>query len=196
VFPGTFQRTLSRKRQAIILPRVAGAGMGRYCANATFTRWKGHCMEILSTLGELIVNLARLASELFALAWHYILFIVWVAWWLWGVNWNRTWPFLRQGAWAPLVLLTIVSALVWSRIAPGPRDCLALITVPNFWWQLGYVGMLVAIALFCGWLQGVLQWAPAEVDLEPPAHAHDHDHADDHSHSHGDHGHSHSHGHH
>jgi hypothetical protein len=54
--------------------------------------------------------------------------------------------------------------------------------------------MLAAIALFCGWLQGVFQWAPADVDLSPPVHAHEaHHHDHDHGHSHGDHGHSHGH---
>jgi hypothetical protein len=166
-------------------------------------------MDILHTLGDLVVTLGRLGYELAALGWHYILLIVWVVWWLWGVNWKRTWPALREGAWAPLVLLMLVSALVWSRLAPGACECLGFAVVPNFWWQLGYVAMLVAIALFCGWLQGVFNWAPAEIDLEPPAHGHGtHAHADHghshhaghehgHAHSHGDHGHGdHGHGHH
>ena len=51
-------------------------------------------MEILHTLGELIADLGRLGYELVALGWRYILLIVWVAWWLWGVNWKRTWPVL------------------------------------------------------------------------------------------------------
>ena len=36
-------------------------------------------------LGQLIVQLAALGA-------HWILLIVWVAWWLLGVNWQRTWP--------------------------------------------------------------------------------------------------------
>jgi hypothetical protein len=160
-------------------------------------------MDILHTLGDLIANLGRLAYELIALGWQYILLIVWVAWWLWGVNWKRTWPVLREGAWAPLVLLMIVTALAWSRLAPGPCECLGFAVVPNFWWQLGYVAMLVAIALLCGWLQGVFAWAPAEINLDPPAHGHGHDghghddhghEHDDHSHRHDEHGHSHAHG--
>jgi len=155
-------------------------------------------MDILHTLGDLLRNLTQLGYDLLALGWQHILIILWVVWWLWAVNWRRAWPVLRQGAWAPLVLLVLATALVWSRIAPAPCDCLVLVTVPNFWWQLGYVGMLVAIAFFCGWLQGVLQWAPAEISLDPPAHGHhDGDGHGDHSHSHGDHSHSdHSHGNH
>ncbi|MCI0684200.1 MAG: hypothetical protein L0Y71_18990 [Gemmataceae bacterium] len=130
-------------------------------------------MTILDTLRELLSNLGDLAYQLAALAWQHILLILWVIWWLWGVNWQRAWPVLRQGAWAPLILLMAASALVWSRIAPASCDCLAIVTIPNFWWQLGYVGMLVALMFFCGWLQGVFHWAPADVNLDPPAHGHD-----------------------
>lgn len=172
-------------------------------------------MDILYTLGELIQNLATLLYELFVLAWRYILIIVWIAWFLLGVNWRRTWAFLGQGAWAPLVLLMFLSAITWAALVPSACDCLGLIVVPNFWWQLGYVAMLVAIAFFCGYLQRVFDWAPADISFDPPAehghhghhvqshdlgdhnfsHSHgDHSHSHgDHSHSHGDHGHSHGH---
>ena len=103
---------------------------------------------------------------------------LWCAWWLWAVNWKRAWPVLAQGAWAPVVLLSVVAALAWSRIAPSPCNCLGFVTVPNFWWQLGSVSTLTAIALFCGWLQGYFGWTPQESNLEPPpiAHEHGHDH--------------------
>jgi hypothetical protein len=77
----------------------------------------------------------------------------------------------------PLVLILVVSALVWSQLAPSDCSCLGFITVPNFWWQLGGVGLLAAVTLFCGWLQGVFGWTPAEVELEPPmpaGHGHGH----------------------
>src|SRR5437763_1131546 len=82
------------------------------------------------------------------------------------------WPVLAEGAWVPVVLLMLVGALAWSRISPGPCTCLGFVTLPNFWWQLGAVGGLVALALFCGWLQGLLGWAPEEVNLEPPSAPH------------------------
>jgi hypothetical protein len=101
---------------------------------------------------------------------------IWVAWWLWAVNWKRLWPVLAQGAWAPVLLLVLIVAVVWSRLAPGDCACLGFAVVPNFWWQLGSVSTLVALALFSGWLQGLMGWAPPEVDLEPPAHAADNGH--------------------
>jgi hypothetical protein len=101
--------------------------------------------------------------------------ILWCAWWLGGVNWTKAWPVLAGGGWAPVLLLMAVATLAWSSIQPVPPDWLAL---PNVWWQLACVCGLAAIALFCGWLQGYFGWAPAEIDLEPPAHAgHGADHA-------------------
>jgi hypothetical protein len=101
---------------------------------------------------------------------------LWCAWWLWGVNWSKAWPVLARGAWAPVVLLMLVAALVWSRLNPAPCPCLGFVTIPTFWWQLGGVSALVALALLCGWLQGKLGWAPAEVDLNPPPPATGHGH--------------------
>lgn len=143
-------------------------------------------MAILHTLWELVGNLGTLVYELVVFAWYHILLIVWLVWGLWGINWNRAWRFLAHGAWAPLLLLTMAAALAWSRIAPSHCDCLGLVTVPNFWWQLGSLGLLIALLFFCGWLQGVCQWAPADVNLNPPEHGHAHaHHGADHAH-HGD----------
>jgi hypothetical protein len=134
-------------------------------------------VELWQTLGQLGVVLGRLVVDLLYLAAQWSLLIVWIAWWLWGVNWKKAWPVLAAGGWAPLVLVWVTSALVWSRISPEPCPCLKIVLVPNFWWQLGAVGSLIATALFCGWLQGVFGWTPPEINLEPPAHAaHDHGH--------------------
>jgi hypothetical protein len=117
--------------------------------------------------------------------------VVWCVWWLWAVNWKRAWPALAQGAWVPAVLLVVVAALAWSRIVGA-----------DFWVCLGWVAVMAAVALFCGWLQGAFGWTPAEISLEPPAaHVHEehfHDHALDDapgyahtpepSHAHDDHG--------
>jgi hypothetical protein len=101
---------------------------------------------------------------------------LWCVWWLWGVNWKNAWPVLARGAWVPVILLMFMAALVWSRLAPSPCTCLRLVTIPNFWWQLGSVSALVAVSLLCGWLQGKLGWAPEEVSFEPPPPAPEHGH--------------------
>ncbi len=126
-------------------------------------------VSLFSDLGQVLRILASLIAG-------WTLLIVWIVWWLWGVNWNKCWDALARGAWAPAVLLMLIAALVWSRLQPAPCECLGFVSIPNFWWQLGEVGMFVAIAFFCGWLQGLYHWAPAEMDLNPPAPSHDHAH--------------------
>jgi hypothetical protein len=106
-------------------------------------------------------------------------FALWCAWWLWGVNWKKTWPVLAAGGWVPAVLLMLVTTLVWSHVDQTPLP-LGAVAIPNVWWQLCGVCALAAVALFCGWLQGYFGWTPPEISLEPPA-EHD-DHAHDFSH--------------
>ncbi len=124
--------------------------------------------ELWQALGQLFTSLGNVLAGWQPYLAAIVLLIAWIAWWLWGVNWPRAWAFLAEGAWVPLVLLMIVAALVWSRIAPWTRF--------NFWGQLGGVTLLVLLALFCGWLQGVMHWMPTDVPLEPPAVGHDHGH--------------------
>ena len=80
----------------------------------------------------------------------------------------------------PLTVLAVAGALVWSQIAPSTYALFGLFTVPNFWWQLGGVGLLVLLTLFCGFVQGAYNWSPAEVEIEPPAEDHGHDHGHSH----------------
>jgi WD40 repeat protein len=91
--------------------------------------------------------------------------MAWIAWCLWGVNWDKTWPVLAQGGWIPLVLIAVGGAFVWSQVAPSDRSFPGLSLVPNFYWQLGSVAGLIAVALFCGWLQGIMGWTPAAIGL-------------------------------
>jgi hypothetical protein len=127
--------------------------------------------DLWEPLTALVVNLGRVLAALLWWALSYSLAIAWVAWWLWGVNWRTLWPVLARGAWVVAVLAIVVVALVWSQMAPSTCNCLGIITVPNFWWQLGAVSLLACLTLFCGWLQGVFGWQPAEIPLEPPAEA-------------------------
>jgi hypothetical protein len=75
-----------------------------------------------------------------------------------------------------VALLMVLATLVWSHVAPEQRYWLGL-TLPNVWWQFGCVCALVAVALFCGWLQGEFGWTPPEVSVEPPPVSHEHAHA-------------------
>jgi hypothetical protein len=124
-------------------------------------------IEIVQTLVQLVNIILTLLVEVGTLALRYGLVIAWIAWWLWGVNWTKAWTFLAKGGWIVVVLLDLVSALAWAAMAPSNRDLLGLFSIPNFWWQFGVVSLLVLSALFCGWLQGVLGWAPMEIELQP-----------------------------
>jgi hypothetical protein len=110
----------------------------------------------------------------------WLLLLVWIAWWLWAVDWRKAWPVLAQGAWVPVVLLLSMGALVWSRLVPDRFEIPGVISIGNFWYQLIEVALLAGIALFCGWIQGIRNWAPPEIDLEPPT-AHE-SHGDEHGH--------------
>ena len=102
--------------------------------------------SIWQTVALLVQTLGDLAVQLGTLGAHWLLWIVWAAWWLGAVNAKKTRHVLAIGGWAPAILLILVIALVWSRLEPRACNCLGFVTLPNFWWQLGYVSMLGAIA--------------------------------------------------
>jgi hypothetical protein len=129
-------------------------------------------LAIFQTLYSLLVDLLTLAGQLFSLALSWSLLIVWTAWWLGAVDWPRLRDALRRGAWAPALLLLLVTAFAWSQIAASSCRCLG-IPIGNFWWQLGAVGLLAAYTLFLGWLQGVFGWTPPTIHLDHPAAGHD-----------------------
>lgn len=129
---------------------------------------------IWQSLVTLFMTLLVLIGQLAALGFHFLLWIVWIAWALWAVNWKKTRHVLATGGWAPALLLILLVALVWSRLQTTPLFGFGWL--PNFWWQLLYVTLLAAIAMFCGWLQTVFHWTPANINLEPPVHGHGHDH--------------------
>ena len=142
--------------------------------------------QLFQTLREILPLLLKLVGEVLRLTLHWWLLLLWIAWWLKGVNWQKAWPVLARGAWVPLVLVNLMGALVWSRLYPQDLRLGETSYVPNFWWQLAAVGMLTGSALFCGWLQGVFGWAPAEIELEPVlaehGHGAEHGHAAGHGH--------------
>ena len=133
-------------------------------------------MDIWDSLWNLGVDLGALVAGVLALAMRWSLVIAWVVFWLWAVNWKKLWPVLAHGAWVPFVLLMVIAAIAWSRLDPTDCTCLGFVTVPNFWWHLGGVSLLMALTFLCGWVQGLFGWEPAELDLQAPVitpHSHD-----------------------
>jgi hypothetical protein len=133
-------------------------------------------VELLDTLRQLAIVLFQLLVDLLRMGLTWSLLLFWVAWWTLAVDWRKTWKVLAQGAWVPLVLISVMAAFVWSRIDAQKWNFFDLV-VPNFWWQVGAVGLLVGLTLFCGWVQGVFHWVPAEISLDA-AEATEHDHHD------------------
>jgi hypothetical protein len=131
----------------------------------------------------LVVLLALFAIILWIALWlwTHLPIVLWIAWWLWAVNWSKVWPVLKKGAWLGVVLLIWLAAMVWSHIDPNPWAVPEIGSVPSVWACLGCVCALSALALFCGWLQGVMGWAPAEIELEP---VEEHAHVAEHGHGH------------
>jgi hypothetical protein len=105
--------------------------------------------------------------------------LAFVAWCLWGIDWRKAWPVLAEGGWIPLVLIGAMAGFVWAFVFPTPAIVFGFIPMPNYLWQLEAVGLLICLALACGWLQTRLGWHPPEISFEPPPAAHD-----DHHHAH------------
>ncbi len=103
--------------------------------------------------------------------------IVFVAWCLWAVDWRKTWPVLAEGAWLPLILIAIMAGVVWSLVFPSAASIFGFIPLPNGSWQLGVAGMLICLALACGWLQGQFRCYPPEISFDPPPPVQDHEHS-------------------
>jgi hypothetical protein len=111
--------------------------------------------------------LISLAGLLLGLALRWLFVVAWLAWWLCAVNWEKVWEVLARGGWLVVLLLGVLAALAWSQLDPGPCSFLGILTIGSFWWQLGAVGLLIGATLFCGWLQGLLGWRPAEIIIDP-----------------------------
>jgi hypothetical protein len=129
--------------------------------------------ELLTLLVEILSNLGTLVLVLFGWLVHWWIAVAWFAWWLWGVDWNRVWPVLARGGWAVLVLLLVIAALAWSETAPREFPDAGPFAFSNFWWHLAAVSALVALTLFCGWLQLMFRWEPAPTALDDSEERHD-----------------------
>ena len=95
--------------------------------------------ELCVTIGKVVLALAP--------------FVLWCAFWLWAVNWKITWRVLAQGGWVPLLLLLVMVAAAWSRVAPASISLLGPASIPNFWWQFAAVllaNLLSLVMAFSG----------------------------------------------
>src|SRR5262245_2763033 len=117
------------------LPRRCGDGALTTLPSATSVFVEVLFLVRQGTAVDIHIDLGRLYSVFLAV----LPMARWISWWRWAVDWNRMGPVLREGAWAPVLLVMIVAAFAWSRIAPSECACLQVVILPNFWWQLGSV---------------------------------------------------------
>lgn len=106
-------------------------------------------------------------------------YALWFIFCLFAINWRKMWPTLAEGAWAPLVLLIGLVAVVWSRIQPSHWTIVPGLAIPNLWWQAIALSLIAGLGLFAGWLQikyGLTPFdVPINVAVEHPGHGHGHD---------------------
>lgn len=103
-------------------------------------------------------------------------FALWCIWWLLCVNWTKLWPVLGRGAWAAVVLFVLMAGSIWGWLDPVECHIFGIIVSPLAW-HLGSAIILLAVALFCGWLQGLIHWNPPDFPVQPTLATHDHGHS-------------------
>ena len=123
--------------------------------------------ELWESLSQILAGAWALLALLIGWLGEWWIAIAWLAWWLWAVDWNKVWNVLGHGAWVLLLLGMTSAAMVWAQLAPSTYALWGSSELPNFWWQLGAITLLVGVTLLCGWVQGVFHWRPTEVEFEP-----------------------------
>src|SRR2546429_612275 len=113
---------LTRKRKTARTSYIDGQWHGSYCALEPYPREPFMDPTILQTLGELFAVLGQLIVQLAALAGHWILLILLIAWALLAVNWQKAWPVMASGGWAPLPLPSGIVSPRLARLQTVPRD--------------------------------------------------------------------------
>jgi hypothetical protein len=105
-------------------------------------------IQLLTALGGLIVALARVLYPFLPL-------VVWIAFWMFAVNWTKLRLVLLQGGWIGLALIGVVAVLVWGTVAPPPSGSHHLLglTLGNFVGKTVFVTTLICIMFLCGSVQ-------------------------------------------
>ncbi len=117
---------------------------------------------------DALANLVAALLHLLAALWFFVVSVLavvatspvlplalWVAFWLFAVDWTRVRELLLRGAWVAVLLILLVTILVWGVVAPpaaGYHSVLG-VHVSNFVGKTVFVTCLVCIAALCGFLQ-------------------------------------------
>jgi hypothetical protein len=110
---------------------------------------------LVESLYQLVIALGDLGMALGALVLPFLPLVVWVVFWIFGVNWLKLRVVLLEGGWVGIVLLGLFAVLVWGTVAPPPsgfHHFLGL-TVSNFVGKTVLVTTLICIMFLCGAVQ-------------------------------------------
>ncbi|HID22729.1 MAG TPA: hypothetical protein EYP14_10060 [Planctomycetaceae bacterium] len=117
---------------------------------------------------DALINLVDALIQLFLAVWHVAIgilsmvatppvlpMLLWVAFWLFAVDWVRLRTILLKGGWVAVLLIGLMTILIWGAVAPpatGSHSVLGL-QVSNFVGKTVYVTCLFFITALCGVLQ-------------------------------------------
>lgn len=151
---------------------------------------------LLTSLYALVIALRDLLGAFGTLLIPVIPLAIWIAFWLFAVNWVKLRSAILSGGMFGLFFIGLVAVLVWGVVAPpaeGVHNFLGL-KLSNFVGKTVLVSGLACIMLLCGSVQlsgFCSSWCQFEEDsAEGELHAAIHGHGDSHGgHGHDDHGH-------
>lgn len=112
-------------------------------------------MDILTAFLDLAIALGTLLWTLFHALLPWTPLLVWIAFWLFAVDWVRLREIQLRGGVIGLVLIALTAILVWGVVAPPESGHHALLGlhVSNFFGKAIYVTALLVIMQLCGAVQ-------------------------------------------
>lgn len=147
--------------------------------------------QLINSLLELAFAGWHVVISLLALIVPWTPLILWIAFWLLAVNWEKLYPVMAKGGAICVVLIGLSMILVWGLIAPpadGAHHLMGL-NPSNFVGKAIYVTMLLTIMALCGSVQlsgacGSLVHFPEEDESDDHGdHHHGHGGHDEHAHA-------------
>jgi len=113
-------------------------------------------MDVIQSLWQVIEAFAGLLLSILALLAPWTPLLLWIAFWLYAVNWRKLYPLLMQGGLIGVLLIAFLAILVWSSIAVPTGDGMHHVyglKVSNLVGKTVYVSSLLVIAFLCGTVQ-------------------------------------------
>ena len=117
---------------------------------------------------DALVNLVDALIQLFLAIWQVVVgilgvmatppvlpMLLWIAFWLFAVDWTRLRSILLKGGWVAILLIGLMVILIWGVVAPPPTGYHSVLGlhVSNFVGKTVYVTCLFFITALCGVLQ-------------------------------------------